>query len=187
MSRVAIVLAAGSGSRFGGDKLAAALDGRPVLDHAIEAALAAPVERVIVVVRPGRGAPANSRIEIVEAEGPDLSDSLRSGLAAAGEAEAAFIFLGDMPLIPPALAARLDRAIGSAVAAVPTRDGAPGHPVLLAHKGFGLAEQLAGDRGLGSVLRDRDDVVRVPTDDVGATFDVDTPADLAAAQGKHAS
>jgi molybdenum cofactor cytidylyltransferase len=181
MSRVAIVLAAGKASRFGGDKLAARIGGRRVLERAIDAALAAPAGRVIVVTRPGGEGPEDPRIERIEAGGPDLSDSLRSGLAAAGDAEAAFIFLGDMPLVPPELAGQLAEALGPAIAAMPVRDGAPGHPVLLARRGFVLAEELSGDRGLGSMLRDRDDVVRVPVEDEGAVFDVDTPADLAAA------
>lgn len=182
MAFVAIVLAAGRGTRFGSDKLAAKIDGRSVLDCALEAALAAPVERVIVVTSPGSTVAANPRVAWVVAAGRDLSDSLRAGIAAAGEAEGAFVFLGDMPLVPPGLAARLASEIGSAIAAVPVRDGVPGHPVLLARAGFGLVETLRGDAGLGAVLRCRDDVARVATDEVGATLDVDTVADLAAAQ-----
>ncbi len=182
MAFVAIVLAAGRGTRFGSDKLAGLIDGRSVLDRTLEVALAAPVERVIVVTRPNRAVPADPRIATVQAAGANLSDSLRAGIAAAIEADGVFVFLGDMPLVPPGLAVRLAGEIGSAVAAVPVREGVPGHPVLLARAGFGLVETLVGDAGLGQVLRGRADVVRVATDDAGATFDVDTPADIAAAQ-----
>jgi molybdenum cofactor cytidylyltransferase len=182
MGLVAIVLAAGQGTRFGGDKLASLIDGRSVLDHVVDKALAAPVERVVVVTGPGREVSGRPGVERVEVAGTALSDTLRAGIAAAEQAGGAFVFLGDMPLVPPALAHRLAEQIGSAIAAVPVRDGLPGHPVLLARRGFELAGQLTGDSGLGIVLRGRDDVVRVPTDDAGATFDIDTPADLAAAQ-----
>jgi molybdenum cofactor cytidylyltransferase len=181
---VAIVLAAGRGTRFGSDKLAGLIDGRSVLDRTLEIALAAPVERVIVVRRPGRTTPADPRIALVEAAGADLSDSLRAGIAAAGDADGAFVFLGDMPLVPPDLARRLADAIGSAIAAVPVREGVPGHPVLLARAGFGLVGTLGGDAGLGQALRDRSDVVHLQVSEAGATFDIDTPADLAAAQQK---
>lgn len=181
MHLVAIVLAAGQGTRFGGDKLAALINGRSVLDHVVAKALAAPVERVVMVTRPGRKAPSGPRIERVEVSGPELSDTLRAGIAAAGEADGVFVFLGDMPLVPEGLAPRLAGEIGSALAAIPMRGGAPGHPVLLTRRGFGLIDELSGDRGLGSLLRGRADVVLIPTDDAGATFDIDTPADLDAA------
>jgi molybdenum cofactor cytidylyltransferase len=179
---VAIVLAAGRGTRFGSDKLAARIGGRSVLERSVEIALAAPVERVIVVTASPATAPTGPRIESVAPGGPALSDSLRAGVAAAGDADGAFIFLGDMPLVPPGLAAQLLDAIGSAVAALPVRDSAPGHPVLLARAGLGLVEHLHGDVGLGQALRGREDIVRLATSDPGASFDIDVPADLAAAQ-----
>ena len=45
-----LVLAAGAGSRFGGPKQLAPLAGRPLLEHALRAAAAAPVDRVVVVL-----------------------------------------------------------------------------------------------------------------------------------------
>jgi CTP:molybdopterin cytidylyltransferase MocA len=39
-----LVLAAGAGTRFGGRKQLADLDGRPLLEHALEAMASAPVE-----------------------------------------------------------------------------------------------------------------------------------------------
>ena len=54
---VAIVLAGGASSRFGSDKLAAELDGRPLLHHALEA-VAEVAGRIIVVVSPDAAAPS---------------------------------------------------------------------------------------------------------------------------------
>ena len=51
-----IVLAGGASSRFGSDKLAAPLDGRPLLHHALDA-VAAVADHVIVVVGPGQAGP----------------------------------------------------------------------------------------------------------------------------------
>ena len=45
-----LVLAAGAGTRFGGRKQLAELDGRPLLEHAVQAMTAAPVGRVVVVL-----------------------------------------------------------------------------------------------------------------------------------------
>lgn len=179
LAPVAIVLAAGHGSRFGGGKLSAALGGRPLLDHAVAAALASPASQVIVVGRPGTALPADPRLALVELSSAALSDSLRAGLVAAGGAEAALIFLGDMPLVPHGMAARLIAALGEGLAALPEFGGRPGHPVLLARRGFALADALTGDEGLGRALRGRGDVVRLAVEEEGVVLDVDTRASLA--------
>lgn len=184
--RVAIVLAAGHATRFGGDKLAASLDGAPLLSHAIRAARAAPVERVIVVGRPGLDAgawPGQPPVEVLEIASEALSQTLRAGIAAAQAAQGVFVFLGDMPRIPHALAARLADAIGPAYAALPRQGGRPGHPVLLSPRAFADIATLTGDEGAGRLLRRRDDVVFVDCADPAIHFDVDRPEDLAKAGG----
>ncbi|MAC58055.1 MAG: molybdopterin-guanine dinucleotide biosynthesis protein MobA [Novosphingobium sp.] len=181
MSHVAVVLAAGHATRFGSDKLSATLHGEPLLFHAIRAARAAPVERVIVVARPGldtgtwTGEPT---VEILRINSDAMSDSLKAGIAAAADADGAFIFLGDMPCVPHAEAARLAAVIGPAYAAMPRHDGRPGHPVLLSSAAFPDIADLSGDQGAGRVLRTRDDVVFDDCTDPAIHFDVDRPEDL---------
>lgn len=181
----AIVLAAGRARRFGADKLLQDFDGAPILAHALKAARAAPAARVIIVKRPGAEldrlcraeAARDPRIEIIEIDSDALSQSLRAGLAAAQGG--AFVFLGDMPLIPPGMAALLADRIGDALAAAPVFAGRPGHPVLLSARAAALAEGLGGDQGLGALLRARaDEVVLVETQDEGVVRDIDTAADL---------
>src|SRR5437867_1382270 len=46
----AVILAAGAGSRFGGGKLIAEVGGRPSIRHVIDAAVAAGLDAVVVVV-----------------------------------------------------------------------------------------------------------------------------------------
>lgn len=178
---VALVLAAGRASRFGSDKLAALLDGAPLLHHAIAAARAAPVDKVIVITRPDarhddwHGMPP---VELLPIASTALSTSLKAGIAACGDAAGAFVFLGDMPRIPHALAARLATAIGDGYAAVPSHEGRPGHPVLLHARAFADIGRLQGDEGAGRLLRARDDVVRIDCADPAVLFDVDRPEDL---------
>ncbi|PNU05903.1 nucleotidyltransferase family protein [Novosphingobium guangzhouense] len=182
MNAVALVLAAGRATRFGSDKLSAPLDGAPLLHHAIRAARAAPVDRVIVVTRPDLdmgewpGAPA---VEALRLESDALSTTLRAGIAAAGQAEAAFVFLGDMPRIPAEVAPMLFAAIGDGYAAMPCHGGRPGHPVLLSAAAFPAIAALTGDAGAGRLLRSRSDVALVDVPSPAIHFDVDRPEDLA--------
>lgn len=179
---VAIVLAAGHATRFGSDKLSATLDGVPLLHHALRAARAAPVEEVVVVARPRldvgcwEGIPPVRPLRLAS---DALSETLKAGIAQAGGADGAFVFLGDMPRIPHALATRLAAAIGPAYAAMPRHDGRPGHPVLLSARAFTDIATLSGDEGAGRLLRRRTDNAFVDCDDPAIHFDVDRPEDLA--------
>ena len=50
-----VILAAGSATRFGGGKVVALLEGRPLVRHVIDAAVAASLSPIIVIVPPGDG------------------------------------------------------------------------------------------------------------------------------------
>ena len=182
MRLVAIVLAAGSARRFGADKLSALFRGEPLVRHAVRAARAAPVERIIVVARHGLGIgewKGNPPVETVEIESEAMSDSLKAGIAAAGDADGAFVFLGDMPLVPHDIASRLAARLGDHFAAVPRHDGRPGHPVLLSRRAFSDIARLKGDQGAGGLIRARDDVWFEDSLDPLVLLDIDRPEDLA--------
>ncbi|WP_421934000.1 nucleotidyltransferase family protein [Phenylobacterium sp.] len=191
----AIVLAAGSGTRFGGGKLLAAYGGGVLLEGALRAAFAAPVRTVTVVTGadPSRvaavatahakAAGQGARLRIVHAvdHAEGMGASLRRGAAALpADAEGVFIFLGDMPRIPVAVLAPLAQAVeDGAPAAAATFGGKRGHPAVI---GAALIPQLltlTGDAGARAVLQglgDRLALVEAPDD--GVLFDVDQPADL---------
>ncbi|WP_156295776.1 nucleotidyltransferase family protein [Methylobacterium aquaticum] len=187
-----VLLAAGRGTRFGASpKLLSLLDGKPLVRHAAEAAVAADLGPVVAVLGHAaeavRGALAGLPLTLVE--NPDytdgLSTSLRAGLEALPErVAAALVVLGDMPRIGPGLLVLLAEAFRSASvtpsAVVPVRDGQRGNPVLLNRRLLapGLAT-LTGDRGAGPLLARRDDVVELSVDEAGVLIDVDTPAALA--------
>ena len=185
--RAAIVLAGGRSERFGrADKLFATLGGRPLLLHAILAARAAPVRRVIVVARrAGRvremvrraGVGAVCVVRLAARDAP-LSASLAAGVAALRPIERdAFIFLGDMPAVDPGMAARLVRRRRAGTSLVrPRHRGVPGHPVLacmVRTLGLGL-----GDAGF-RIPRSR---VAWVENGPGCIADVDSPAALARAR-----
>lgn len=190
----ALVLAAGAGTRFGGGKLLAPWGSGVLLDGALASAFAAPAARVILVTgfdaervaaaarafAERTGAAGRLAVVHAAAHAQGLSASLRAGLAAVPpEAQGAFVFLADMPKVPPDMAGRLAQAIGPRPAAAPAFEGRRGHPVLLRRALFEPLAALEGDRGAGAVLAGLgEDLALVAADDPGVVFDVDAPGDL---------
>jgi molybdenum cofactor cytidylyltransferase len=175
MTRVGtIVLAAGQSSRFragGGPdvtKLVAKLDGKPIVRRVAEAALASKARPVVVVTGYARnsveGALAGLDVEL--AFNPKF---------ASGRIEPRLI-----DALIDAFLARKD-----VFAAVPSREGRRGNPVLLGRGLFEAAMRLEGDEGARRLIDalNATDLVEVGAPNTGVTFDIDTPEDLAAARG----
>ena len=189
------MLAAGRGARFGGGKLLAPYRGGLVLEGALAAAFTAPVWRVTLVVG-GDGpmvaaaalafaelAGQSARLQVVEAAdwAEGMAASLKRGIAAlAPETDGAFVFLGDMPRLPPTIASRLAEALqAGAAAAIPTFSGRRGHPVLLGAGLFPAIASLSGDQGAKPLLDGLGPrLAEIVADDDGVLFDVDAPEDL---------
>ncbi|HEY1930271.1 MAG TPA: nucleotidyltransferase family protein [Caulobacteraceae bacterium] len=190
----AILLAAGSGRRFGGGKLLAPWRGRPLIEASLVAALAAPVRRVVLVtgaeLTVGEVArecaernKQSARLSVVHA--PDHAEgmgaSLRTGAAALEpHCAGAFVFLGDMPAIPPDIGPRLAQALADgALAAAPTFHGRRGHPALFSAVLIPDLARSSGDEGARRVLQSLGDrLALVETNSPGVLTDIDTPQDL---------
>ncbi len=185
----ALVLAAGSATRFGGRKLLADWNGAPLLHAALAAARAAPVSGITVVTGADAGEvsasidafdPAIGRIHAAD-HAKGMAASLRVGVAALPPGtEAVFVFLGDMPRVPQAVLQGLADAVSAgAPAAAPVFRWRRGHPVVLARVVFGAVATLSGDTGARPILQALGSrVARVESPDDGVLFDIDTPGDL---------
>jgi CTP:molybdopterin cytidylyltransferase MocA len=184
----AVLLAAGSGSRFGGRKLLAPYRGRPLIESSLANLAQAPVDETVVVV----GDDAKMLRAVCEPFGvrvvdnPDWeqgqSTSVRAGLLALGpEVRAAVVLLADQPLVGAGAVERLVAAFeGGARVAVATYDAKRRNPVLFSQAVWPLLlEELSGDEGARAVLRRHPDLLtEVPCDGVGDPADVDTAEDL---------
>jgi 2-C-methyl-D-erythritol 4-phosphate cytidylyltransferase/2-C-methyl-D-erythritol 2,4-cyclodiphosphate synthase len=102
-------VAAGRGARFGGDKLAARLGARTVLEHAVGAVRAPfPKAPVVLVVRPDAvddaAAVWRPRGVRVVAGGERRQDSVRNGVEALALGDDAVVVIHDAarPFVPPA-------------------------------------------------------------------------------------
>ncbi|MEO1193195.1 MAG: molybdopterin-binding/glycosyltransferase family 2 protein [Pseudomonadota bacterium] len=187
----ALVLAAGQAKRMGANKLIAQVDGKPLVRHAVEAALASRAEPVILVTGHQREAveEALEGLDLLSvhnrAYAAGLSTSMKRGLAALpADCDAAVVLLGDMPRIGPAVIDRLIASFnpleGRAIC-LPTYQGKRGNPVLLGRQFFAEAQTIEGDQGARELLREYgDQVAEVPLDDAAVLLDVDTPEALAA-------
>lgn len=184
----AVVLAAGAASRFGGGKLLAPLEGRPILQHVLDRLAESGVGDVVVVL--GDDAESIEAAIAWRAErrvrnddpGRGLSSSLRVGFDALDDdIEGALVLLGDQPLVSVgAILALLEQPPDTArPIVVPVYPGDRGrNPVLVGRPAFGLLGEATGDRGLGPVIAAHPELVReVRVDAPGGNPDVDTRAD----------
>jgi molybdenum cofactor cytidylyltransferase len=185
----AVVLAAGSGSRFGGGKLLAAWGAGVLLEGALAAAFAAPVRDVTVVIGADAEAVAaaarrfDPSVLIVHAHdhAEGMGASLRAGIASLpADAAGAFVFLGDMPRAPTGVLQPMAEAVrDGALAAAPVFRGQRGNPVLLGRDLFPQLLALTGDAGARGVLQGLGDrLALIESSDDGVLFDVDRPSDL---------
>jgi CTP:molybdopterin cytidylyltransferase MocA len=184
---VAVVLAAGAGSRFAGPthKLDALVGGQPVVTRAAQAAYDSAIGPVVVVTgapRPTR-LPAAVAVAVNDRWAHGQQSSLRRGIDWAREqgATRVVVGLGDQPFVTaddwravavagarsPIAVAVFDDGVGG------TRRG---HPVSLDRTVWGLLPP-DGDEGARPLMRIRPDlVVEVPCS--GSPDDIDTLEDL---------
>lgn len=188
---VAVILAAGQGSRFRAlagsdqDKLLAPCHGltgdqRPVLEHVL-LNLAGRVDRRLVITRP-----QSTRIialarahgcEVLLLESPGMGDSLAAAVAASADACGWLVLLGDMPFIAPATLEAVLASMSEEGIAVATGARGYGHPV-----GFGRAfgaslRALSGDQGARRLFTP-DCLIEVQVSDTGIYRDIDMPGQL---------
>jgi CTP:molybdopterin cytidylyltransferase MocA len=189
-----IVLAAGSGSRFGGPKALVDFRGELLVERACRLLTEGGCAPLLVVL----GASADlvrerAALPDLTAFNPDwetgIGSSVRAGLAAVpARSGAAVVALADEPLVG---AESVRRLVGVYRAGLPdgvhavaaTYGGRQRNPVLLTRAVFGPVSAAAtGDRGARVWLRAHpEQVIGVPCDDTGDALDVDTPDDLAQA------
>jgi len=184
----AILLAAGSGSRFDPtgrrDKLLQPLADDCSVAVTSAANLLAIMPRVLAVVRPGtdelraelRAIGCETTVCAQVRQG--MGTSLAHAISQAKEAAGWIVALADMPYVKPAtIKALLDALEGGAGIAAPWCDGQRGNPVAFSRIHLGHLLALSGDQGARALLRSYP-VQPVEVNDAGVLRDIDRPQDL---------
>jgi molybdenum cofactor cytidylyltransferase len=168
---VVIVLASGKGERFAASggavpKLQALLGGKAVLEWTLDAARA-----------------SGLRWHLEDAGHAGMGDSIAAAVRATRDARGWLILPGDLPLVLPATLQAVAAALADSEVVLPHYRGQRGHPV-----GFSAAcgdelAALTGAGGAATVVRAHSAAsMNLDVDDEGIVTDIDTVADLAAAQ-----
>lgn len=186
MTITGILLAAGSGSRFGGGKLLHPLsDGTPIGIASLRS-LKAAVGDVVAVVREGDErlrealAAEDVRVALCMDANVGQSRSLICGVRASMDAAGWVFALGDMPFVAPATTRAIAAALADADGIVlPQYQGKRGNPVGFSARYRPLLLDLEGDEGARSIVRQRPAEIRlVECDDPGILRDIDRREDL---------
>jgi molybdenum cofactor cytidylyltransferase len=184
---VGLLLAAGSATRFGSDKLSHRLPhGVPI---AVQAArhLHSVIALIHAVVKPGTDDLAlqlkneGCRIVVCESAAEGMGASLACAVRAAGRADGYLVALADMPFVRTAsIAAVRDALVAGAPLAAPYWRARRGHPVGISGEFFDRLLACGADEGAKGLLGENEKrLVKVPVGDPGILRDIDTPGDLA--------
>jgi molybdenum cofactor cytidylyltransferase len=183
-----VILAAGTSSRFGDDKLFHRVGGEALLARAIRACGA--FATVVVAGTHTIAKLDSSRVELVPNERPELgmAYSLQRANERIEASHAIAVLPADLALIEPEHVAWVVAASHEADVTHPLRhDGTPGHPVVFSARArSGIATLPPGDTI--KQLRDRADLTRIviAVDDAWPYLDIDLPADVERARkGTH--
>ena len=179
-----VVLAAGSASRFGGNKLTATVEGQALIRRALSAVPAEKLSAVAVVTQYPEILDLAREFSFtpVRNDAPEagVSRSIALGLAALGDCPGALFLVADQPLLRresvEALVALWQRQ-PDGVAAL-GHGGVRGNPCLFPARLFPELLALRGDRGGSAVIRRHEDVLTLLEVDPRELQDADTPEAL---------
>lgn len=188
MNVAAILLAAGSATRFGSDKLLHPLPhGVPIAIQAARQLREVFGDGVVAVIRPAAQELAGllraeaCELVVCENAAEGMGASLACAVRAAGGADAFVIALADMPFIrASSIAAVRDALAVGAPLAAPFFRARRGHPVGIAGRFRAELAGLRGDEGAKKLLAGHaQELVKLPVGDPGVLRDIDAPGDLA--------
>ena len=182
MKHGCIVMASGTATRFGGNKLLAEAGGIPLVEHVVRTTDGLFAKRVVVTRSAEVAALARSLgAEAILHDEPLRNDAVRLGTEATRSCDDVTFFQGDQPLIGAASVRRLLVAAEGGPGSIwrAAFRGEPGAPVLFPSWAYNELRALPAGKGGGFVARAHPERVRtVEVESKWELFDVDTAEDL---------
>ena len=175
-----VVMAAGSSSRFGANKLLQAFGGKPLYCRALEAVPQELFFKVCVVTgytpvaelaeQRGFCAVWNDRPEL------GVSRTIRLGLAELADCDAVVFMTADQPLLTAkTLRGLTETYTGLPIIAAAAHDGKRGNPCLFSKELFPALLALEGDAGGSRVIKAHPELLRLVDVPAEELLDCDTP------------
>jgi molybdenum cofactor cytidylyltransferase len=183
---VGLLLAAGSASRFGTDKLLHTLPDGIAIGIAAATALIQAMPNSIAVVKPGDHILINavSKLGMRVVENPlaaqGMGTSVSAGVNATIDATGWLIALADMPWIKPAtISALAERLRNGASMVAPVHKNQRGHPAGFSSRWREQLRSLSGDKGARDLIaKYSDELELLITEDAGVLQDIDYLSDI---------
>ena len=190
MMTAAIVLAAGRSERMGQNKLLLRLNDSTLLDHVLNAIAAADIhekvvvlghkpEEIIDVVTSRRDA---AQIVINRDYKQGMASSFQKGLQLLRYVDAAFLVLGDQPILDKNLLNVMVHQLADnreTLIVSPIYEGKKGHPVLFRRELFGEISGLAKNETIRDVIHRHAARLLTVEAPEWTIMDIDTPEDYA--------
>ena len=185
MKKTCLILAAGSSTRYGTQKLVQNMhNGKPMLLTTIECYRKV-FKDIVVVITPGASTLnnllENQDVRVLECTQSKfgMGHSIACGIAEQSESDAVLIALGDMPRVNVKTVAKLYEKLGPNSIIAPVFQGVRGNPVGFGRKYFSELLNLQGDTGGRAIINNNlDDFVEIAVNDQGVLLDTDTPDQL---------
>lgn len=184
----AVVLAAGKSERMKQNKLLLNLNGKTLIENVLDALATADIneqvvvlghklEEIVKVIKPRLG-----RVKIalnVDYEKGMIS-SFQTGLIVLSNVDAAFLVLGDQPILDPNLLIMMIQKMDSnsdALIVCPIHNGKKGHPLLFRRELFGEIMSLDEAQTIRDVVHAHTDKLLMVEAPEWSILDIDTPED----------
>ena len=179
-----VVMAAGNARRYGENKLAAVVDGKTLIQRALDAVPVEQFDRVVVVTQyPEIAALAgNYGFDTVENQHPDwgISHTISLGLEALSDMDGILFQVSDQPFLHRRSIADLVRCFRQHPHTIVAlgHNGVRGNPCLFPRRFFSELRELREDHGGNSVIRRHEDELLLYEVPASQLTDVDTPEAL---------
>lgn len=181
-----LIMAAGSARRFGSNKLAAVVEGKMLIEHALEAVPREEFARVTVVTQYDEVLVLARRFGFSVVVNPfperGASHTVRLGTEAMEDCDAILYQVADQPLLRQAsVRAEVEffRRCPERIVAM-GHGGVRGNPCIFPARFFPELKALTGDLGGSAVIRRHEDALSLFEVDAEELRDIDTPMALAA-------